>query len=129
MRRERLAYPDLKRAVVEQRIAFNATVILIEDKASGTQLIQELTREGQYGITRYETKMDKIMRMHSVTSIPESDFVHVPEQAPWLEVFLHELATFPRSKYDDQVDSVSQALDWMRQRQMGPTCTIVPVYL
>src|SRR5580704_8764347 len=56
VRRDRLAYPELKRAVIEQRLAFNAGVILIEDKASGTQLIQELISDGQYGITRYETK-------------------------------------------------------------------------
>jgi len=40
--RKKLAYPDLKRAVVEQRALFNPTVILIEDRASGTQLIQDL---------------------------------------------------------------------------------------
>jgi len=38
--------------------------ILIEDKASGTQLIQELIRDGVYGITRYEPTMDKVMRTH-----------------------------------------------------------------
>ena len=49
--------------MIEQRLAFNAAVIHIEDKASGTHLIQELS-EGQYGITRYQAKMDKAMRMH-----------------------------------------------------------------
>ena len=44
--RKKLSYPDLKRAVQEQRHAFAATVILIEDKASGTQLIQDLLTEG-----------------------------------------------------------------------------------
>jgi predicted phage terminase large subunit-like protein len=109
-------YPGLKRAVREQRIAFGASNVIIEDKASGTQLIQELINEGQYGIVRYQTKMDKVMRMHSVTSTIEGGMVYLPEQANWLEVLLHELATFPRSKYDDQADSISQALDWMKQR-------------
>jgi phage terminase large subunit-like protein len=40
--RERMEYPELKRAVCQQAEAFNASVVLIEDKASGTQLIQEL---------------------------------------------------------------------------------------
>ena len=39
--RRRMEYPELKRAVLEQAEAFNANVVLIEDKASGTQLIQE----------------------------------------------------------------------------------------
>ena len=40
--RRRMEYPELKRAVREQCQAFEANVVLIEDKASGTQLIQEL---------------------------------------------------------------------------------------
>ena len=50
--RKRLDYPDLKRAVRELAMRFRPTNILIEDKASGTQLIQELVREGVYGVTR-----------------------------------------------------------------------------
>jgi len=116
--RKRMLYPELKSMVREQRIAFSALNVIIEDKASGTQLIQELINEGQYGIVRYQTPMDKIMRMHSVTSTIEAGMVHLPEQAVWLEVLLQELVTFPRSKYDDQADSMSQALDWIRQRDM-----------
>ena len=44
--RERMAYPDLKRAVRRQSDAWSPSVILIEDKASGTQLIQELIEDG-----------------------------------------------------------------------------------
>jgi predicted phage terminase large subunit-like protein len=94
--RKRLDYPALKRAVREQAEAFNPETILIEDKASGTQLIQELIGEGVHAIKRYVPTMDKIMRMHSVTSTIENGFVHLPEKAPWLEEYLHELATFPK---------------------------------
>ena len=47
--RKRLEYLALKRAVREQQSLFNANVVLIEDKASGTQLIQELITDGCYG--------------------------------------------------------------------------------
>jgi phage terminase large subunit-like protein len=47
--RKRLEYPDLKRAVREQQSLFSARVVLIEDKASGTQLIQELIVDGCHG--------------------------------------------------------------------------------
>jgi hypothetical protein len=47
--RRRLEYPALKRAVREQRSLYNANVVLIEDKASGTQLIQELIVDGCCG--------------------------------------------------------------------------------
>lgn len=113
--RQRMGYPELKRTVREQAAKFSPKTILVEDKASGTQLIQELVQEGMSAIKRYEPTMDKVMRLHSVTSTIENGFVHVPRNAPWLENFLHELATFPNGKHDDQADSVSQALDWVKQ--------------
>jgi hypothetical protein len=39
-----------------------------------------------------------------------------PREAHWLTEYLHELTTFPKSKYDDQTDSTSQALAWLKQR-------------
>jgi hypothetical protein len=66
-------------------------------------------------VTQYEPTMDKIMRMHSVTSTIENEFVYVPAEAEWLVVYLQELTTFPACKYDDQAASTSQALDWVKQ--------------
>lgn len=117
--RKRLDYPALKRAVSEQALAFQPTEILIEDKSSGTQLIQELVHEGVYGVRRYEPTMDKVMRLNSVTNIIENGFVHLPEKAEWLMEFIHELTSFPNGKFDDQTDSASQALDWIKQHYIG----------
>jgi predicted phage terminase large subunit-like protein len=114
--RKRLEYPELKRSVVEMANNYRATTILIEDKASGTQLIQDLIREGTYGLTRYEPKVEKIMRLHSVTSTIENGFVYLPKRAEWLDEYLRELTTFPSGKHDDQTDSTSQALDWIKGR-------------
>ena len=61
--RRRLEYPALKRAVREQQSLFGANEVLIEDKASGTQLIQELIADGCHGVTRYQPTCDKIMRL------------------------------------------------------------------
>ena len=101
---------------MQQANQFEPRNILIEDKASGTQLIQELTREGICGVTCYEPGgLDKIMRMHSVTSTIENGFVYLPTEADWLAVYLHELTSFPSGKHDDQADSTSQALNWAKQ--------------
>src|SRR5215469_8466584 len=80
--RRRLEYPALKRAVREQQRLFDASVVLIEDKASGTQLIQELIQDGCYGVTRYQPTTDKIMRMHAQTAMIENGFVRIPEEGP-----------------------------------------------
>ena len=113
--RRRLEYPALKRAVREQLSLFGATEVLIEDKASGTQLIQELISDGCYGVTRYQPTTDKIMRLHAQTALIENGFVRIPEDASWLAEYLHEITVFPNGKHDDQVDSTAQFLDWFKR--------------
>ena len=104
----------------EQAQAFAASVVLIEDKASGTQLIQELVHEGLHAVTRYQPQSDKIMRMHAQTAMIENGFVHLPKDAAWLPEYLHELTVFPKGKHDDQVDSTAQMLDWLKQSGREP---------
>ena len=113
--RQRLEYPALKRAVREQQSLFDANVVLIEDKASGTQLIQELITDGCHGVTRYQPTCDKIMRLHAQTAMIENGFVYIPETAPWLAEYLHEMTVFPKGKHDDQVNSTAQFLDWFKR--------------
>jgi predicted phage terminase large subunit-like protein len=118
--RLRLDYPELKRMVREHAARWGAKNVLIEDKASGTQLCQELIQEGIHFIQQIQPKNDKIMRMHTVTSTIKNGFVYLPEKAPWLGQYVHELATFPNGKHDDQADSTSQALDWMKSFLFEP---------
>jgi predicted phage terminase large subunit-like protein len=106
--RARLDYPGLKRAVREQAERHPPSVILIEDKASGTQLIQELQGDGVHAVTRYEPTMDKVMRFHAQTSSFENGLVVLPDKADWLAAYIHELTAFPSSRHDDQVDSTAQ---------------------
>jgi hypothetical protein len=59
--------------------------------------------------------------LHSVSSTVENGFVYIPTQAEWLSQYLHEMAVFPNGKFDDQVDSTSQALDWSKSG-VGADC-------
>jgi predicted phage terminase large subunit-like protein len=115
-----MEYPELKRAVRAEYERWRPEVVLIEDKASGTQLIQELIAEGVYAVTRYQPQSDKVMRLHAQTAMIENGFVHLPDNAPWLAPYLHELTTFPNGRHDDQVDSTAQMLDWFK-RGSGPS--------
>jgi predicted phage terminase large subunit-like protein len=116
--RKKLTFPDLKRAAVEQSKRFHASTIIIEDKASGTQLIQELQSESVYGVQLYKPPAgtDKVMRLHAQTTAFENGMVYLPRKAPWLNDYLNELTSFPGSRYDDQVDSTTQVLDYLRNR-------------
>ena len=114
--RKRLTFPDLKREVGRLAQLFSPRVILIEDKASGTQLIQDLKREGRHPITPYSppSGADKIMRLHAQTAVFENGQVLLPKEAPWLTDYIAELTGFPGSRYADQVDSTTQALDYLQ---------------
>ena len=82
MLRKKLSYPELKRAVIDQDARFSPQAILIEDKASGTQLIQELTRDGLRVIRPVTPTGDKVMRFNAQTATIAGGFVFVPQQAP-----------------------------------------------
>src|SRR6202043_412083 len=66
-------------------------------------------------VTRYQPTTDKTMRLNAQTAIIENGFVYIPEAAPWLAEYLHELTVFPNGKHDDQVDSTAQFLDWFKR--------------
>ncbi len=91
--------------------------VLIEDCASGQSLIQELKSEGVYEVAACTPKGDKAVRMLQAAILIEAGEVFIPADAPWLAVYLHELAAFPAGRYDDQVNSTSQALNWFRERK------------
>ncbi|MFZ5690028.1 MAG: phage terminase large subunit [Pseudomonadota bacterium] len=114
--RDKPEFPDLKRAVRQLAREQKARVVLIEDKASGTQLIQELRAE-QFQIVQAAPAMggDKIMRLRSQTAKIEGGFVLFPQHAPWLPTYLHEMLSFPNGKKDDQVDSTVFALAWITE--------------
>jgi hypothetical protein len=72
-------------------------------------------------VTRYDPGgSDKIMRFQAQTSSFEAKLALLPETADWLAGYIHELTTFPSSKYDDQVDSTAQALHWYRNKPPVP---------
>ena len=58
--------------------------------------------------------------MHAQTAMIENGFVHLPDAAPWLGQYLHELTVFPHGKHDAQVASTAQMLNWLKQAGREP---------
>ena len=118
--RERLLFPDLRRRIVDHAKAFGARTLLIEDKGSGTSLLQDLSyndipmvRE----IFRVEPVGDKVLRMSAQSATIEAGRVYIPERAAWLNDFRTEILQFPNGRHDDQVDTVSQFLKWAERNR------------
>lgn len=83
--------------------------MMVEDKVSGTGLIQTLRREG-VPVLAIQRNRDKVSRAHDVAPFIESGNVLLPEDAPWLSDFLAEAATFPGGAHDDQMDPMFDAI-------------------
>lgn len=127
--REKLDFPSLKANVVRLARLWNARVLLIEDAASGSQLLQVLRFEEPPGVPspiRRTPTGDKISRFSGQTARIEGGDLILPREAPWLASLLHELLGFPHAKYDDQVDSLTHLLGWMATR-VEPVSNCGPV--
>jgi predicted phage terminase large subunit-like protein len=124
--RERVDYPDLRRAVRRLSEKYPTAVFLIEDKGSGTSLIQDLRSEDKAPIP-INPEGDKITRLAAVSVQFESGAVWFPKGAPWLSSLKAELLGFPNVKHDDQVDSISQALSWIKRHRQNQIRFVTPI--
>ena len=135
---DRLQYPDLRPKVIEEfKVSYGADpeeegrgnftggkkvdLILIEDKASGISLIQDLQR-AHLPVRGYNPgRADKIQRLSIVANIIAHKRVWIPESTTkkgyvrdWAEGFVSQICSFPDSTHDDFVDSCTQALRYLR---------------
>jgi predicted phage terminase large subunit-like protein len=132
--RAKLKFPDLLRMVEEQARTWQARKLLIEDAASGTQLIQHLYHNDPRGVPQPSACTpdgDKISRMAGHTARLEAAKVLFPRNALWLADFLHELLAFPFGRHDDQVDALAQLLHWQADNefeflQLDPDAIFIP---
>jgi predicted phage terminase large subunit-like protein len=92
-----------------------AAALLVEDKANGPAVIQELKHDIG-GLIEVTPEGGKIARAHAVSPVVESGNVYLPHPAlaPWVEALIEETAAFPNGRHDDQVDALTQALNRLR---------------
>ena len=108
--KERFEFPELKKAALEQYQYWEPESVIIEAKASGLPLIQELRQLGIPVINFTPSRgNDKVSRVHAVAPLFESGAVWAPKER-WAEEMIEECAMFPHAEHDDLVDSMSQAL-------------------
>jgi predicted phage terminase large subunit-like protein len=111
--RDRFEVPELRREVVRLSRRHRADQTIIEDTDIGRAVAQDLRRSGEYRVILRRPRFDKQARFLAQSARFEAGQVHVPENAPWLGDWMEELLAFPNARHDDQVDSTSQALDYL----------------
>jgi predicted phage terminase large subunit-like protein len=112
----RVEFPELKNRMRWLAEEWRPTQILVEDKASGQSLIQELRHASALPIIPIKVDKDKLARAEAITLIIEAGRVFLPESAPWLIGYIDEMAAFPNGAHDDAVDSTTQALNYLRHQ-------------
>jgi predicted phage terminase large subunit-like protein len=115
--RGRVDYPALKAKVIELAQRSNASQVLVEETGTAVGLLAELRRK-VHGIKGIKPEKDKQTRMSIASALFEAGQVHFPERASWLPDLEVELFSFPGSRHDDQVDSISQALNHARESKV-----------
>jgi predicted phage terminase large subunit-like protein len=114
----KVEYPDLKRAVVTEYNKHRPHAVLIEDKASGQSIAQELKRETTIPIISVPvTGGDKVMRATLISPQMESRKVFLPARAPWLNEYKGNMEAFPNGEQTDDTDATTQALDYFLKRK------------
>ncbi|MCX4079541.1 phage terminase large subunit [Rickettsia rhipicephali] len=112
--RKKINYPELKNLTEKLAREYQPQFILIEDKVSGQQLIQDIGfLGGNIRVIGIKPRFDKVTRFASVVPLFQSASVLIPKQS---SIILKELLNFSHIKNDDIVDLVSQFLNFMKDK-------------
>ena len=110
----RFEYPELRRLSQQLYHEHRPDVCMIEKKASGQSLIQDMRRAG-LPILEYLPDRDKVSRVYAATPMIEAGRVWIPNNKKWSEDLLEELLRFPNAAHDDQVDAMTMAIHYMKE--------------
>lgn len=124
--RGRYEAPDLRHLMEMTHERFEADVTLIERAGIGHALGAEMRRQSRIRPILPSVTTDKTARLIAQSPKFEAQQVILPREAPWLGPYLNELLAFPASKYDDQVDSTSQALKYLTNKLPPPVRATKP---
>ena len=106
-----LNFPDTVSKILEIKRKYpQIRLILVEDKANGSAIIQVLKSKVP-GIVAVNPEGGKVARANAVSGAIESGSVLLPEYAPFTGDFIEECSAFPNGAHDDQVDCMTQALN------------------
>jgi predicted phage terminase large subunit-like protein len=115
--KDRMAFPELKAIALKHYKEWEPDAFVVEKKAAGAPLIQELRAMG-IAVDEFSPSRgnDKIVRLNAVSDLFASGSVWAPDSR-WAREVIEEVASFPNGEHDDYVDTTSQAL--LRFRRGG----------
>lgn len=129
MYREKLEYPELRKMVQAFYNKHPSAEVLVEDKASGQQIVQDFKRLGNMPVIPVVPGKDmpktKEERMRLVSPSFEAGKVFIPEDAKFFADFVSEVVYFPSVKHDDICDAMTQYLARKLNSQRRPNIRVL----
>ena len=110
----RFEYPELRRLSQKLYNEHRPDVCMIEKKASGQSLIQDMRRAG-LPVMEYNPDRDKVSRVYAASPIMEAGRLWIPKNKKWADDLIEELIRFPNAAHDDQVDALTMAVHYMKE--------------
>lgn len=111
--RDRMETPDVKKKIIQLYEENPSNAVLIEDKASGISLYQELKRDTLLPLIAVKADSDKIARVKMVSPTVEAGKVLLPFNARWKDEFIRETSCFPDVAFDDQTDAFAHGMRYL----------------
>ena len=110
----RFEYPELRKIAQKLYNEHRPDVCMIEKKASGQSLIQDMRRAG-LPVMEYNPDRDKVSRVYAASPIMEAGRLWIPKGKKWSEDLIEELIRFPNAAHDDQVDALTMAVHYLKE--------------
>lgn len=118
---ERLQFHELVTKVHETMTTYKVDRLLVEDKAAGHSVVQELRRVFGYNDIIVQTVspkgIDKVSRVYAVQHLFAEGLIYAPDRA-WADMVINQVADFPKAKHDDLVDTMAYSLKFLRDTGM-----------
>jgi predicted phage terminase large subunit-like protein len=111
--REQTRYSDFRYQVRRFQTRYRPSVILVEATGQGPALLSDIRAEQGLQLVPITPHDDKVSRLYQHRDAIRSGIVALPEGARWVAEFIDEVVQFPYGLFDDQVDAMTQFLEWI----------------